>query len=112
MTAPTAPTDLALSGTAQGAPGAATLVLAVPGRMVPWTVSQVSVECDTASPGATCVLRKNGNAVTPLVPQLDAAGGDPPVHLWPGDNLTVEWGGLNPGDFGKALMIYVAETYG
>ncbi len=116
--ADTNPTKLTLSGTAAGPSGAATAVLAIPPRGVPWTVTQVSNELTPdPTPGvipssaATCVMRVNGRAVTPLVPQLDAAGGDPPLPLWPSDTLTVEWAGLNPGDMVFALVLYTPGTY-
>lgn len=71
-----------------------------------WTVNQVSIECDDAPGGAICNLRKNGKLVSPLVPNGDAAGGDPPVKIAGSDQLTIEWTGLDPGDVGQVLIIY------
>lgn len=82
-----------------------------PTSYLPWTVSQVSIEMTGTTavpvPGTTtCVIRKNGFAVSPVVAQLDAAGGDPPIELQPGDQMTVEWSGAAAGNVGKVLVIY------
>lgn len=91
---------------AADAAGNLTITIRPPGNQ-PWIVTQVSIEMDSESTGVTCTLRKNGFSVTPLVPQSDAAGGDPPVELQPGaDELTVEWVGADPGDVGKVLVMY------
>jgi len=90
-------------GTASGT----TLTLtAKPTRNQTWEVAQVSVECEAAPTGATCVMRKNGRVVTPLVPNLDAAGGDPPITLRPADELTVTWTGLAGGEVATMNYFY------
>lgn len=99
--------DRRYSTTADAA-GAATIRIQ-PTGVQPWLVTQVSVEMETDA-SATCVLRKNGFAVTPLVAQLDAAGGDPSVELQMNDELTVEWTNANPGDVGKVLIFYELMT--
>jgi len=71
-----------------------------------WIVSQVSVEMAGAPLAAACAVRYNGSLVSPLVPQADAASGDPPVKLGPNDVLTVEWTGCTPGIVGRVLLIY------
>lgn len=75
---------------------------------MPWRVTQVSIEVDGdgAPAGATCTLRKNGRIITPLVPDVDAAGGDPPVPLRTNDVLTVEWVNLDPGQRGTVNYFY------
>lgn len=75
-----------------------------------WVVSQVSVEMPTAPGGATCVVRKNGYSVTPLVAQNDTAGGDPYVTVLPSDRLTVEWALCTTGDTGRVLAFYEEST--
>lgn len=71
-----------------------------------WTVSQVSVEMPTAPIGATCYLRKNGIGITPLIPTGDAASGDPPILLRPGETMSVEWAGCTAGDVGTVYIVY------
>ena len=71
-----------------------------------WTVQQVSVEMSTAPIGAACALRRAGRLVTLLIPTGDVAGGDPPVVLRGGEQLTVTWTGCTPGDIGHVYVIY------
>lgn len=71
-----------------------------------WTVQQVSIEMDTATAGAKCTMRKNGTFVTLLVPNGDAAGGDPPIVIQPVDEITVTWTGVSNGAVGKVFVIY------
>lgn len=92
------------SGTADSA-GTLTLTFVVVGSL-PKVVSQVSVEMVSGADLATCVLRYNGTAVSPLVATTDAAGGDPPITVMPGDLLTVVWTGATAGSTGTALFIY------
>ena len=75
-------------------------------QLATWVISQVSVELTTAPAGATCALRHNGYLVTVLIPTGDAATGDPPVTLLPGDNATVTWTGCTPGTVGKVLIYF------
>lgn len=77
-----------------------------PTRQQTWQVAQVAVECQAAPSGSTCVMRKNGRVVTPLVPNLDAAGGDPPITLRPADLLTITWTGLVGGEVAQANYFY------
>jgi hypothetical protein len=92
------------------AAGRATITV-MPG-FKPWLVQQVSTEMLTAPSGATCLLRKRGALITPLIAAGDAAGGDPPVTLYQGEALTVEWAGCTPGQQGLATVIYQVVEYG
>lgn len=67
--------------------------------------TQVTGEMALGS-GSICSLRRNGALISALVPTGGAAGGDPPVWLWPGDVLTVEWSGAPVGATGKMVVIY------
>lgn len=89
-----------------GADGRGVFTLTTRTKLQTWVVSQVSVELATAPVGATCALRKNGALLSPLIPTGDAASGDPPVTLWPGDRMTVEFAGCNPGDVATVYAIY------
>jgi len=71
-----------------------------------WTVSQVSVEMPSAPLGATCDVRKGGALITPLIATGDAATGDPPVVVRPGETLTVTFEGCTPGDTGTVYLIF------
>jgi hypothetical protein len=71
-----------------------------------WSVRQVSVEMASAPSGATCMLRKNGVLISPIIPTGDAASGDPPIPLSYDDVMTVEFAGCTPGDVGKAYVVY------
>ena len=88
-----------------GADGTATVTIA-PTSSARWVVTQVSVELATAPASAACVLRLNGFYVSPLIATGDAAGGDPPVTINVGDELTVEWSGCTPGQVGRVLVFY------
>jgi hypothetical protein len=78
----------------------------------PWLLSQVSIEMVDAPAGASCTLRKNGAFVSAMIAPGDAAGGDPPLTLHPGDTVTVEWTGLTPGSQGVVFVVYNQLTYG
>lgn len=88
-----------------------------PTNSVVWTVSQVTVEMlpqpadDSIPSGLDCNLRKNGYLVTPMVPNGDAAGGDPAIQLLPSDVLTVEWTGGAPGHLGRVMAIYTVQEF-
>ena len=82
-----------------------------PTGQAPWLVQQVSTEMLTAPAGATCFLRKRGLAISPLIAAADAAGGDPPVVLYQGETLSVEWSGCTPGDQGTVVVIYQQVAY-
>lgn len=68
-------------------------------------VTQVAAEMTGGGTGRG-TIRRNGAIITPFVPTGGAAGGDPPIWLWPGDILTIEWVGVSPGLVGKATVIY------
>lgn len=72
---------------------------------VPALVTQVTAEMPLGA-GAVCALRLNGSLVSPLVPTGDAATGDPPIWVHPGDQMTVEWRGAPPGAIGAMLAVY------
>jgi hypothetical protein len=87
-------------------PASGALVLSFTPRSNDLTrVTQVAAEMAAAG-GAIGVIRRNGAIVTPFVPTGGAAGGDPPIWLWPGDTLTVEWTGAPAGAVGKATVFY------
>lgn len=77
-----------------------------PRALVVWVVSQVSIEMADAPSGSAAFLRLRDTLVSPLVPTGDAASGDPPVTLYPGDELSVQWTGVTPGSTGKVFVIY------
>lgn len=97
--------DQALSVTT-AANGTATATVQTRTKLQTWTVQQVSVEMPTAPIGATCALRKGGVLITPLIPTGDAASGDPPIILRPGDVLTIVFTGCTPGSIGTVLVIF------
>lgn len=97
-------TELALTNIAD-VNGAATITI-TPYRRQVWTVSQVSVEAVTTSTTAMATVRKGDFLITPLVAQADAAAGDPPVILRPGETLSVSWANLNAGDQVRAIILY------
>jgi hypothetical protein len=68
-------------------------------------VSQVAAEMASAGT-AVCKIRRNGSLVTPIVASGGAAAGDPPIWLWPGDVMTVEWTGAPVGAVGKVTVFY------
>lgn len=88
------------------AAGTATVSITTGTAFQTWRVDQVSVEMPAAPVGATCVLRKQGALITPLIPTGDAAAGDPPITLRPGQTLTVEFAGCTPADVGTVYLMY------
>lgn len=88
------------------AAGTAIVSFKVSNGLETWTVTQVSVDMPDAPSGAYCELRKNTYAVTPIIPTMDTAAGDPPVIVRPSDELTVEWRQCTPGDLGKVIFFY------
>lgn len=89
-----------------GADGTAVISASPTTNLRAWLVTQVSIECTSATASSTCTLRKNGNLITPLAPGADAAAGDPAVSLATSDVLTVEWSGLPVGAPCSAYLIY------
>lgn len=85
-----------------------------PRGQVPFTVSQVSIAAidvagsstPTAPGNATAGVYYNGFLITPMVPQADAASGDPPVVVTPNDTLAVLWTNCTPGRLVQATFIY------
>lgn len=96
--------DFPVSVTAD-ASGNATATIRPTSRQT-WTVSQVSINMPNAGGSASCGLYKNGFLISPLVPQADAASGDPPVVLHTGDTMTVQWVGAAVGATGSVVVIY------
>lgn len=78
----------------------------------PWLVEQVSIEMLSAPAGAVCFLRKRGQPISPMIPAADVAAGEPPITLYQGESLTVEWTGCTPQDQGTALVVYRIVEYG
>jgi hypothetical protein len=77
-----------------------------PPRIQAWSVLQVTVEMPTAPVGSTCVLRHNGDMITPFVPTGDVAAGEPPIQLLSSDTMSVRWELVTPGEVGKVMVIY------
>lgn len=77
-----------------------------------WSVSQVSVRLDSAPVGAVCNIFKNTNFVTAVIPTGDAAGGDPPVPLWPMDKIRVVWQNCTPNTYGEVYYVYDKIPFG
>lgn len=75
-------------------------------KLQTWTVSQISVEMPGAPIGATCAIRKDGALITPLIPTGDAASGDPPIVLRPGERITIDFAGCTPGIVGTVFAVY------
>jgi len=98
-----------LSAVADAA-GNCEITFKIPGQ-VAWEVSQITIEMPDAPFGAVASLRVNGSLVTPLVPNGDAAAGDPPLPVYPGDSVEIAWTGVAPGTQGKALLIYRVASY-
>jgi hypothetical protein len=92
------------------AAGACLISFRVPGQ-VAWQVEQITIDMPTAPLGATAELRVNGSLITPLVATGDAAAGDPPLPVYAGDVVEIEWTGATPGVQGKALLIYRTASY-
>jgi len=82
----------------------------VPGQS-PWSIEQITIEMPDAPFGAVASLRVNGSLVTPLVPNGDAAAGEPPLPVFPGDEVVIAWEGVTVGLQGKALLIYRTASY-
>lgn len=72
-------------------------------------VTQVTAEMPTGA-GAICSVRRNGALVSPMVPTGDAAAGDPPIWLWPGDELTAQWAGAPAGATGSMVVFFDYEA--
>lgn len=107
------PKRLPLSAIAD-ASGNATVRFTTGGR-VAWEVSQITIECVpvTGAPiGSEAKLRVNDSLITPLVPTGDAAAGDPPLPVYPGDVVEIEWTGLTAQTQAKALVLYRPAPFG
>lgn len=91
-----------------GAGGTGTITIQTGSRQT-WIIQQVSIELAGAPSGSTADLRHNGDLVTLMVAQGDAATGDPPVRILPSDALTVNWAGCTPNTIGRALVLYEVE---
>lgn len=95
--------DNAYSGTVQAN---GSLSIEIRSRPQTWQVSQVSVFGAAAPAGSTCILRKNGSFITPIIATGGAATGPPDVHLGPGDVLTVDFTGHTAGTVFEVYIIY------
>ena len=70
-----------------------------------WRATQVTAEMPTGA-SALCDVRLNGRLISPMVPTGDAAVGEPPIWVSPGDALTVTWTGAPAGAAGTMVVIY------
>lgn len=103
-----------LSGVSAGA--ALTLTYTPRGSLLN-KVSQVSTEMPGTVGGASaatglCVVRRNGAIVAQMIPSGDTAAGDPPIWLWPGDTMTIEWTSVPNGLTGRATVFYDLDPNG
>ena len=99
------------SAVATGAAGAAKATVTIQTvKQQQWSITQISIEMPTASAGVSCVMRKNGYLVTPMIPYGDAADGTP-LPVLSSDIVTIEWAGANPGDLGRVYYIYDVVPY-
>jgi hypothetical protein len=98
-----------LSGITDAA-GVCTIRFRVPGQ-VAWVVEQITVEMRDAPSGSAAFLRVNDSLVTDLIPTSDVAAGDPPLAVYPGDVVEIEWTGATPLSQGKALVMYRTASY-
>ena len=92
------------------AAGVCNVTFRVPGQ-VAWQVEQITIEMPNAPFGATARLEVNDSLVTPMIPNGDAAAGDPPLPVFPGDIVEVIWSGATPGEQGRVLLIYRTASY-
>jgi hypothetical protein len=89
------------------ADGSAVVTFKPPTFRASYIVQQVSVEYALAPIACTCVVRKNGRFITPMIPTGDAASGDPPIPLNGGsDIMTVTFANGTPGDIVNVFIIY------
>lgn len=95
--------DQAFSGVI---PASGALTFTITSRPRSWRVSQVSVRGITVPAGSVCELRKNGTFVTKIRAGGGAAGGDPPVDLYPSDTMQVVLTGQTPGTPFEVFIIY------
>lgn len=94
------------------ADGTASCVLTVSSPRVYYVVSQVSVMAPDVGGAASAGLYRDDMLITPLVPQGDAAAGDPPIDVRPGQRLTVDWAGGDQGAVCNALFMYEEVQFG
>lgn len=77
-----------------------------------WSVAQVSIRMEDAPVGAVCNIFKNTNFITAVIPTGDAAGGDPPIPLWPFDKIRVVWENCTPLASGEVYYVYDKIGFG
>jgi hypothetical protein len=77
-----------------------------------WDIQQVTLEMETAPNGAVANLRVMGSLVAPAPsPRRATASGQPPIFLYGGETMSVEWENCTPGDVGKVLVVYLKSLY-
>lgn len=108
ITAADLPKRATLSGFANAA-GVLSLVFTA-GRN-PWSVEQITIEMPGAVVGTQAFLRVNDVLVSPMIAFADAAAGEPPLPVRPGDVVEIEWLGAPAGAAGKVLVIYREAPY-
>lgn len=87
------------------ADGTASISVQTRGSQV-WRVTQIGIDAPNVSAAAIGRVRINSAPVSPFNAIYDAVGGDPPVDVAPGDNLTIEWSSATVGASCSALVIY------
>lgn len=71
-----------------------------------WLVKQVTNNMPNAPGGSTAGLYKNGQLITPMVPDSGVAAGEPWVTITSADILQVRWTGLTVGQRGSVFYMY------
>lgn len=97
---------------AVAADGTAGCDLIVTSPRVFYRVRQVSIMAPDVGGAASAGLYLDDMLISPMVPQGDAAAGDPPVDLRPGRRMAVAWTGADPGAMCNAYFIYDEIEFG
>lgn len=111
---PVRPLQIGLKGSGSAtvdATGICTVTIKPQGSTT-WSVTQLSIEMPNAPSGTVLTLRTNGHLIdSPFSARRATAGGDPPIPLRPGDDITAEWTGATPGEQGLVFYIYDEVGY-
>lgn len=100
------------TGARVAAAGTASCALIVSSPRVFYVVRQVSIMAPNVGGSASAGLYRDGMLITPMVAQGDAAAGDPPIDVRPGQTLSVDWTGATSGAQCDALFIYDEVEFG
>lgn len=97
-------TDVSASGVI-AASGVGELVFKPTSRQS-WVVQQVSIDAPNVGGAAACAVYRDNALITPMVPQADAAAGDPPIPVSTNQRLRVRWTAGVVGAQISAIVIY------